>query len=167
MANRSIEPVRVYLNANNEGRITCAECSLGRKIDLSTYHGYFGGKSLTIHCKRCTASFQVQFDYRQYRRVRVAFPGHLLQTVAPDAEPSVRAEVVITSLSVAGVGFVVRERVPLRVEETLRIRFRLDDAERSLIDEPITIKRVAGTVVGAQYTDDTYRYELDFYVMHP
>lgn len=160
-----MDAVKVFLNHTKEGAVTCPACGLGKKMSLAPYQEYFGGKSLKLRCKRCQTSFPVKFDHRHYTRVKVDFPGKIRQT-APDQEtPRLCKHVVITSVSVVGVGFLVSDLSTLKVNDVLDIRFRLDDPDQSLIQERITVKRIDGTSVGAEYADDTYRYELDFYVM--
>jgi hypothetical protein len=46
------------------------------------------------------------------------------------------------------------------------MQFYLGDNARSFIKENITVRRIDGDFVGAEYCDDAYRHELDFYVMH-
>jgi hypothetical protein len=38
--------------------------------------------------------------------------------------------------------------------------------EGIVINEKITVRRIHRDFVGAEYCDDAYRHELDFYVMH-
>jgi hypothetical protein len=54
----------------------------------------------------------------------------------------------------------------INTDDNVDIQFYLGDNERSFIDEKITVRRINGDFIGAEYCDDAYRHELDFYVMH-
>ena len=155
------KPIRVYLNSSQEGVVICPRCSLEKTINMAHYQGYFGGKSLNIHCKRCKASFYAEFDYRQHPRIKVNIPGRLLFS-----DPNTEQNVIVTSLSVSGIGFIMIDIPKINIEDVLDINFQLGDNDRSCIKEKITVGRIDGNFVGAEYCDDTYRHELDFYVIH-
>ena len=156
-----MKTLRVYLNPGQEGVVTCPHCGLGKMINMSNYQDYFGGKSLKIRCKRCDMSFYVKFDYRQHTRIPVDFPGKLFN----GTQESTDKNVLVTSLSVTGVGFIVSDVSKIKIDDVLAIRFHLDDNDRSIIQESITVRRIQGAFVGAEYCKDAYRYELDFYVL--
>jgi len=155
------KPIRVYLNSNHKGVVICPRCSLEKTIDMASYQGYFGGKSLNIRCKRCKASFHVEFDYRQHLRIKVNIPGILLLK-----DLNEKQDIIVNSLSVSGVGFTIIDVSKINTDDNIDIQFYLGDNERSFIDEKITMRRINGDFIGAEYCDDAYRHELDFYVMH-
>jgi len=128
---------------------------------MSNYQGYFGGKSLKVRCKRCKTSFHVEFDYRQHPRIKVNISGKL-----PLNDLNIGQDIIVTSLSVSGVGFVIIDMPKINIDNILDIQFHLGDNNSSFIKEKITVRRINGDFVGAEYCDDAYRHELDFYVMH-
>jgi len=155
------KPIRVYLNSNQEGVVICPHCSFGKTINMSNYQGYFGGKSLKVRCKRCKTSFHVEFDYRQHPRIKVNISGKL-----PLNDLNIGQDIIVTSLSVSGVGFVIIDMPKINIDNILDIQFHLGDNNSSFIQEKITVRRINGDFVGAEYCADAYRHELDFYVMH-
>ena len=54
----------------------------------------------------------------------------------------------------------------VNIDNVLDIQFQLSDNNNSFIQEKITVRRINGDFIGAEYCDDAYRHELDFYVMH-
>jgi hypothetical protein len=155
------KPIRVYLNSSQEGVVICPRCSLEKTINMAHYQGYFGGKSLNIRCKRCKASFHAELDYRQHPRIKVNIPGKLLVN-----DLSTEKDVIVNSLSVSGIGFIIIDMQKINIEDIFVIQFQLGDKDRSFINEKITVRRINEDFVGAEYCDDAYRHELDFYVMH-
>ena len=161
MKQQTQKPIRVYLNSNHEGVVICPRCSLEKIVNMADYQGYFGGKSLKIGCKKCKASFHVEFDYRQHPRIKVNIPGKLLLT-----DLHTEQDVIVTSLSVSSTGFTIIDVPKINIDKIFDIQFHLGDNDRSFIKEKITIRRINGDFVGAEYCYDAYRHELDFYVMH-
>jgi hypothetical protein len=155
------KPIRVYLNSKHQGVVICPRCSLEKTIDMASYQGYFGGKSLNIRCKRCKASFYIEFDYRQHLRIKVNIPGKLLLNGL-----NIEQDIAVNSLSVSGIGFTIIDTSKINIDDSIDIQFYLGDNDRSFVDEKITVRRINGDFVGAEYCDDAYRHELDFYVMH-
>ncbi len=159
--------IRVYLNPDKEGAVTCPKCGLGRKVKLAQQDKYVGGKRVKIYCKRCDEAFQGSLDHRRYIRMPVQFPGKVCSVDTQRPEQSVVQYIMVTSLSVAGVGFRVSPKAQIVVNDMLDIHFRLDDAEHFVVQERIIVRRVLGRFIGAEYTQDIYRYELDFYILRP
>ena len=107
------------------------------------------------------AVIKAKFDYRQHARITVDFPGKLLQCAAVHTDTNI----LVISRSVTGVGFITSDISNINVDDILEIRFHLDDVDRSVIEEKVTVRRINGAFVGAEYCNDAYRHELDFYVM--
>jgi hypothetical protein len=94
--------------------------------------------------------------------VHVHLPGRLLQLrTREEVEP-----IVITSLSVAGLGFVTAPGAPVGVGDKYEVVFVLDDEDQSVLFEEIVITRVHGTRVGAAFSPSQYvNHDLIFFMM--
>ena len=156
------ESTRVYLDANREGTITCIACGVKRSINMSKYGDDIGGKTINAQCRTCTAVFQAIFDFRRHCRVHVHLPGRLLQLrTREEVEP-----IVVTSLSVTGVGFVTAPGASVRIGDKYEVVFALDDENQSVLFEEIVITRVRGTRAGATFSPSHYaNHDLIFFVM--
>jgi hypothetical protein len=161
MALRS-ESTRVYLNANREGTITCLACGVKRSVNMSKYGDDIGGKTLKAQCRACTAVFRATFDFRRHCRVHVHLPGRLLQLrTREEVEP-----IVVTSLSMTGLGFVTAPGASVRVGDKYEVVFVLDDENQSVLFEEIVIIRGHGTRVGAAFSPSHYaNHDLIFFMM--
>jgi hypothetical protein len=161
MALRS-ESTRVYLNANREGTITCLACGVKRSINMSKYGDDLGGKTLKAQCRACTAVFRATFDFRRHCRLHVHLPGRLLQLRTREEVESI----VVTSLSVTGLGFVTAPGVSVRVGDKYEVVFVLDDEDQSVLFEEIIITRGHGTRIGAAFSPSHYaNHDLIFFMM--
>jgi hypothetical protein len=104
---------------------------------------------------------QVQLDLRRHPRKAVQLRG----TLGTLESYTKLSDMVITSVSVHGVGFVLAHPLHLQIGERYTARFRLDDAEQSRIHEPMVIRRLQGATVGAEFIPaEQYHHALDFYV---
>jgi hypothetical protein len=156
------ETTRVYLNEQRQGVVTCVHCGVKRAINMSNYPDhYLGEKSLKVKCSMCNKTFHVKFDLRKYHRINVNFSGKIFYF---QSEKDI-ADITIISLSFGGVGFIINNSLNIKSDDTYRIKFQLDDEYSSVICEEITVKRVDGRFVGAEfYHSDRYNHELDFYI---
>ena len=139
------ECARVYLDGNREGTITCIACGVKRSISMNKYGDDIGGKTINAQCRTCAAVFRAIFDFRRHCRVHVHLPGRLLQLrTREEVEP-----IVVTSLSVTGLGFVTAPGVSVSMGDKYEVVFVLDDEDHSVLFEEIVITRIRGTRVGA------------------
>jgi hypothetical protein len=156
------EITRVYLDGNCKGTITCLACGVKRSINMDKYGDNIGGKTLNAQCRACTAVFRATFDFRRHCRVHVHLPGRLLQLrTREEVEP-----IVVTSLSVTGLGFMTAPGQSICVGDKYEVVFVLDDEEQSVLFEEIVITRVHGTQVGAVFSPSHYaNQDLIFFMM--
>src|SRR4030095_11272130 len=159
-----MECVHIYLDAQYVGTMACPQCRTRRVVKVSQQCpqvlAVIGKRSVTTTC-RCGAIFAAYFDLRRYPRKAAQLRGTLgdPQTGTP------LSDTVIFSLSVHGLGFTLATALSLHIGERYSASVGLDDAELSLVQESIIIRRLQGLTVGATfYPDEQYNYALDFYV---
>ena len=159
-----MECIHIYLDAQYVGTMACPQCRTSRVVNVPRQCpqvlAVIGKRSVTTTC-RCGAIFAAYFDLRRHPRKAVQLRGTLgdPQTGTP------LSDTVIFSLSVHGLGFTLTTALSLHIGERYSTSFGLDDAELSLIQESIIIRRLQGLTVGATfYPDEQYNYALDFYV---
>jgi hypothetical protein len=157
-----LEIISVYLNDQRCGVVTCPKCAVTRAVNLAHYEGDLGGKVLKVKCAACATVVNVRFDFRRHHRIAVRLPGTLVQC----GTKHVLASLMVTSLSVSGVGCTLSTPLPVQCGERYDLIFFLDDADHTLIFETVVIRRVADREVGAEFClEDAYHSALDFYLM--
>ena len=151
--------IKIYVNNANEGEIVCPKCEKTKTIHLS--NDRIPQKPIRVKCN-CGYSFSIVLEYRKYYRKTVSIPGKLVHIQTGEDI----AKIVVTSLSVVGVGFEVKSTGSVTANGVYYIVFTLDDSLESAIREAIVVKRVSGSNIGAEFCDqEKYNYELDFYIM--
>ena len=160
---QTVETTRVYLNEKRQGVATCVHCGVKYPINMSNYTDHhLGTKALKVKCSSCKKIFHIKFDFRRYHRINVNIPGKISHIRTTDK----KIDVIITSLSVGGVGFIVNDCFTWEEDDIFEMVFQLDDDNNSIIFEEVSIKHSNGNFVGAEfYYRDKYNYELDFYIM--
>jgi hypothetical protein len=153
---------KIYINTDNEGQIVCPSCHKAKTINVANYRNPL--KPIRVKCQ-CGHNFSITLEYRKANRKTVNIPGKLFH------KQSSRhiADVVVTSLSIAGVGFELKSHIGIKVvikpDDLYEIAFTLDDNFDSAIREEIVVRRVEGNRIGAEFADqEKYHYELDFYL---
>lgn len=160
---QGMETTRVYLDANRTGVITCLSCGVKRSMHMTDYGDDIGGKTFRVKCKACASMFDATFDCRRHRRLHVHLLGKLLQLRTRENVDTI----VVTSLSVTGLGFVTRPDVVLHKGERYEVVFVLDDEDHSVIFEEIVVQRLHRNIVGAEFcTPEKYHGALGFYIMY-
>jgi hypothetical protein len=156
---KDMKVIKIFIDHNNEGEIVCPKCEKNKTIHVSKDR--IPLKPIRVKCN-CGYSFSILLEYRKYHRKVVSIPGKLLHRETGDEI----AEIVITSVSVVGLGFDLKSAASVTENEVYRVVFTLDDSFESTIQEEIIVTRINGRSIGAEFGDqDKYNYELDFYVM--
>ncbi|MBM3223017.1 MAG: hypothetical protein FJZ47_04330 [Candidatus Tectomicrobia bacterium] len=156
--------ILIHLDDQYGGTLVCPQCSKKYLVDLRqqcpTLLERGGEKHATIAC-RCGADIAVTFDCRRHLRKDVQLRGTLRE---PRTQVPL-STIVVTSVSVEGVGFLLTQPLHLSLGRLYTIRFRLDDSERTLVQETVIIRRLQETLVGAEFhPSELYQHDLDFYV---
>ncbi|MEE8302195.1 MAG: hypothetical protein V3S24_07150 [Candidatus Tectomicrobia bacterium] len=153
--------IKILVNHNKEGEITCPKCSKMKTITATPQ--LLTKRAIKVKCS-CGHSFSVSLDYRRFFRRNVEIPGVLYQVGSTE----ILCNVTITSLSISGVGFTTKSLHNIYINSAFEIEFKLDDDSDATIREAIAIRRINGLHVGAEFSEqEKYNYELDFYMAPP
>jgi len=154
-----MEPIKVYMDSENEGEIICPNCENKKIINVANYR--IATKPIKVKC-RCGHSFSIMLEHRRYHRRNTTIPGKIFHAESKKEIDNI----LIKSISVTGIGFETKSLRGIKVGDTFEIAFLLKDSFDSAVRESIVVRRVHGSFIGAEFLDkDKYNYELDFYVM--
>jgi c-di-GMP-binding flagellar brake protein YcgR len=121
------------------------------------------GKPVPARCT-CGIQFSVVFERRANYRKSTGLQGRFTRNL--DSEMQV-GEVVVADLSRGGICMTVPESVELEIGEVLRIDFRLDNQEETVISAQVVIKNIRQGMVGAEFCalEEHTRKLLGYYLM--
>lgn len=150
--------IRVYLDDHHQGVVTCLYCRSKQPITVSHAHEHIRRTAFHVQCRACHRVCALRFDVRSHSRLTVALPGQLLQRNTRQTLDTI----TVTSLSVAGMGFLTTSQVRCHPGERYDVVFCLNDPARSLVFEDIVIAWSEGQMVGATFCPQaSYPHALD------
>ncbi|ETW93033.1 MAG: hypothetical protein ETSY1_41015 [Candidatus Entotheonella factor] len=154
-----MKTIQIFLNdLAATSQVTCPYCQRSRSIPNTQLQSL--RHALRAKCS-CENVFELVVNRRCFPRKDVRFEGELSLQGASER----LAEIVVTSLSVGGVGFLVEGLAP-QVGDIFTIAFSLDDDVKTEVREDIIVRNLRGEVTGAEFIGHgTYNFDLDFYLM--
>ena len=141
-----MEPQKAFVDKEFTASIKCPLCGNIKTFDV----GKFKGKSHSIKVKcSCEAVFPVVIDFRKSYRKRVELAG--TYSKVPPAVAWSNMQVV--DISVYGMGIVPTAAHNINVGDTLRVKFSLDDEQKSLVDKNVQVVSVNKQQIGCEFVD--------------
>lgn len=154
-----MKTIQIFLNdlaATSD--VTCPYCQRSKSIPNAQLQSL--SHALRAKCS-CENVFELVVNRRCFPRKEVQFEGELFLQGAGEK----LVEIVVTSLSVGGVGFLAEGLSP-QVGDVFTISFHLDDDVKTTMHEDIIVRNLRGEVAGAEFIGHgAYNFDLDFYLM--
>ena len=136
---------KFYADHTNQVTIICPECGLERKMDVTKFKETH--KRLKARC-RCGEVFRFTLEYRRHYRKQVRLAGEYI-VMGKDE----RGEVIIKDISVSGVRFASLKPHYISRNDTVELKFTLDNPMRTEIQTSIEVKWIIDQNVGGQFFD--------------
>src|SRR5262247_1404468 len=134
-----MEIKKIYVNDNEKGTIICEKCGKTRVVTLSDFKNV--GKPLKVKCS-CGHFFFVSIEVRKFYRKSTHLRGEYIR-ISDDATKGLeKGAMTVENLSRTGLGFRTKKPHNIRVQEMLRVRFILDDTQRSEVNKSAIVKWV-------------------------
>ena len=151
-------PQKIYVNERNQATILCGKCGAEKTADVTSYANHNG--PIKARCG-CGYVFAFTLEKRKQYRKSVNLPGEYRRMDSA----SETGAIVIEDLSRTGLAFRTRFKTTIRVDEIIKIRFALDDPQRSGITKNVVVRRVSDCSIGAEFCDNQIDKNLAFYLM--
>ena len=136
---------RVYVDDTNHATITCPKCKLEKNIDVTYFKD--SHKRLKAKC-RCGEVFRITLEFRKHPRKKVWLDGEY--SVQGKDE---RGEINIEDISASGIRFACLKPHYISRNDTVELKFTLDNPMRTEIQTPIEVKWIIDNNVGGQFFD--------------
>src|SRR6266487_4154362 len=122
----TMEIKKIYANDDEKGTLICEKCGKTRVVDLSNFKNI--GKPLKVKCG-CGHFFFVRIEIRKFYRKSTHLSGEYIK-ISNDATKGLeKGAMTVEDLSRTGLGFRTKTPHNIRMEDMLRVRFILDDAQ--------------------------------------
>jgi len=147
----------IYAGDTNQVKIICPKCGLEENKNVFKFKDTH--KRLKAKCK-CGEVFRVGVEFRKYYRKPVRLHGEYVFR-----ENGEKGEILIEDISMTGIGFSTLKLHNIAKDDTVELKFILDNPMRTEIRAFVIIRWIAGRNVGAQYIDlNRHKKDLGFYL---
>lgn len=174
-----MDEIKVFVNSANNAVIVCPHCGLRKSSQVAQFKGV--RHTIKVRCT-CSHSFTVHLDFRKnyrksialdaiYQKKDVELAGYYVNLSRGDdwEEALANKQAVnckIKNISMGGIGLQPTGLHMIKEEDELRVRFCLDDAQRSALDRNVVVVSVGKDLVGCRFTELMERDRaLGFYLM--
>ena len=147
---------KFYVDENNQARIICDKCGINKNLDVTKFKDTH--KRLKARC-RCGEVFRLTLDFRRHYRKRVRLAGEYFFQAKNE-----NGEILIEDISMTGINFSTLKSHNFSKDDTVELKFTLDNPMRTNVQEPAKIIRVIGRNVGAQYLNQSRMQRIWFFV---
>jgi len=148
---------KFYVNDTNQTTIICPKCGFAKMIDTTNYKET--QKQLKANCK-CGEVFKFTLEFRKYYRKDVRLPGEYI--VLKSGE---KGEIIVQNLSLSGIQFTSFRPHHILTDDTLELKFNLDNSSRKEIRRSAKVMWVRDRDVGAQFIEPKlFERDLSFYL---
>ena len=148
---------KVYVDDTNQATIICSSCGFWKNIDTTNFKNT--QKRVKTKCK-CGEVFWFTIEFRKQYRKKVKLPGEYI--IKGKRE---KGEMLVKDFSMRGIRFETLRQHKISTDDTLEVKFKLDNKKRSEICKQYKVIRVRGRTVRANYSGPYFNYkELGFYL---
>ena len=147
----------IYTDDTNQVSIICPKCGHEQNIDTTKFKDT--QKKLKGKCK-CGEPYQYTIEFRKRYRKDVRLSG---EYIIPGIEE--KGEIIIRELSMSGIQFECLNPHHISKDDTVKVKFKLDNPKRSEIQKPVKVIWVRDRTIGAHYIEKMfYETDLGFYL---
>jgi len=148
---------KIYVDETNQARLICQNCGLNKIIDVTNFKNTH--KRLKAKCK-CSEIFRLTLEFRKHYRKNIRLAGKYFVLGKNE-----KGEILIEDISASGVQFVSLKPHFISRNDTVELKFTLDNPMRTEIQGLVKIIWINDRNVGAQYIDPkSFNTKLGFYL---
>ena len=148
---------KIYVDYTNIASITCPNCGLEKNIEVANFKDTH--KRLKAKC-RCGEIFRFTLEYRKHYRKKVRLPGEYFVQ-----RKNERGEIIIEDISATGIRFASLKPHYISRNDTVELKFTLDNPMRTQIQELVKIIWIIDRNVGAQFINPkSLEKDMGFYL---
>jgi len=136
---------KVYVDDNDQAIIICPKCGLKKNIDVTDFKDTH--KRLKAKCQ-CGEIFRLTLESRKHHRKKVWLAGEYFIKGKDE-----KGEINIENISLGGIRFASLKPHYISRNDTVELKFTLDNPMKTVIHTPVTVKWIIDHNVGGQFFD--------------
>lgn len=155
---------KIYVNLDDHTAVlACPHCGTVKTRYVGKFKG--GERSVRVKCT-CQTAFHVSLEFRRAQRKETHLNGYYAKLAKNDDW----RKVLVTNISLTGIGLLANGVSTLSRGDELRLRFNLDDKRHSRIEKEAVVRWVEDMQMGCEFItsvsyDETADTALNFYLM--
>ncbi len=154
-----MEPQKAFVREDGTTVLKCPHCRHARTVSVAKLKDK--KKIIKIKCS-CQQSYTVSLELRKMYRKDTNLNGQYIN-ISLNNE---RGSMLVTDVSMGGIGFTVIGRNRIEVDHELEVTLTLDDSHSSVISKQVLVKIVRDKFVGCEFRHaHEYDKALGFYLM--
>lgn len=134
---------RIYVDDTNKTTIICPKCGLEKNMDVTNFKDTH--KRLKAKC-RCGEVFRLTLEFRKHPRKNVRLPGEYFVQGKDE-----KRKIIVEDISAGGIRFACIDPHYISRNETVELKFTLDNPKRTEIHTHVEIKWIIDRNVGGQF----------------
>jgi transcription elongation factor Elf1 len=150
--------VRVFISDNNKATFQCPECGTGKTVDVSRYKDTEAAVRVKCRC-RCGHKYTAILERRKYYRKDTDLPG-----TYRFKNKGGKMLMTVINISRTGLQLKINDDPEIKSGDNLRLEFRLNDSNHSLIEIDVVVHAIRGKNIGCEFRDD-YSSQLGSYLL--
>ena len=148
---------KVYVDDTNQATIICPKCGFEKNTDVTNFKNT--QKKLIAKC-RCGEVFRLILEFRKYYRKKVRLNGEYFVQGRDE-----KGEIIIEDISAGGIRFASLKPHYISRNDTVELKFTLDNPIRTEIHKLVKIKWIINRTVGVQFIDPkSLEKDLGYYL---
>lgn len=153
----------VYAQENGKVTVVCEQCGYTRVFTVSDVV-QVAGQPRRVRC-RCKHEFFISIEVRKFYRKHTQLPGEYCLRSAQTSIEQEQGAMTVEDVSMSGLKFRTEGQHSLQVDDTIDVKFTLDNTQRSEVSQRAVVKRVDDQCVSAAFIDlAAYRRLLGYYL---
>ena len=136
---------KVYADDANRATIICPQCGLKKNMDVTDFRDTH--KKLKAKC-RCGEVFPLTLEFRKHHRKKVRLHGEYFIQGKNE-----KGKINIEDISLGGIRFASLEPHYISRNDTVELKFTLDNPMKTEIHTPVKIRWIIDHNVGGQFFD--------------
>ena len=152
----------VYITNSNTAVFRYPQCQRTKNLDVSTFGEFKPPLRFKLTCP-CGHVASAVLEKRKRFRKGTHLPGTYVHYV--NGQPQGKGTMTVKDLSTNGMKLVFTGNPTIAPGDLLKIEFRLDDAQRSLVQKKVVVRNVGDHSVGTEFAaTETLDKTLGFYL---
>ena len=152
----------VYITDSNTAVFRCPQCQRAKTLDVSAFGEFKSPLRFKLTCP-CGHVASAVLEKRKRFRKGTHLPGTYVHYV--NGQPQGKGTMKVEDLSTNGLKLLLTGSRTIAPGDQLKIEFRLDDAQRSLVQKKVVVRNVRDNYVGTEFAaTDTLDKALGFYL---